>query len=99
MKNILTIIFALVTTLTLVSCKKDNDNNTTTAYYLMQDQMGRPAINTVFVDAADKDVFNTTVPSQMGTAFQAKFKNKLLALTGNAYTTNALGLNADQFTG
>ena len=60
--------------------------------------MARPAINTVFVSAADKDVFNTTIPSMMGAAFNAKFKARLLALNPG-YTTNLLGLNADQFTG
>jgi hypothetical protein len=60
--------------------------------------MARPAINTVFNAAADKDAFNTTIPSAMGAAFQAKFQAKLLALNP-AYTTNALGLNAAAFTG
>ena len=32
------------------------------------DQMGRPAINTVFNPSADKDLFNTTPPSQQRTA-------------------------------
>ena len=34
----------------------------------------------------------------MGAAYQSVFKARLLALNG-AYTTNALGLTADQFTG
>jgi hypothetical protein len=63
----------------------------------MQDQMGRPAINTVFVDAAEKDVFNTTTPSAMNAAFQTKFQSRLLALNAG-YTTNALGQNANAFT-
>jgi hypothetical protein len=62
----------------------------------LSDQMARPAINTVFVSTADKDVFNTTTPSAMAAAFGAKFKNRLLALNPG-YTTNALGLNADVF--
>jgi len=78
------------------ACKKDKDNTPT--YYQTQDQMARPAINTVFVSSADKDVFNTTVPSAMNGAFASKFKSKLLALNPG-YTTNLLGLNADQFTG
>lgn len=78
------------------SCKKDKDMTVT--YYQMQDQMARPAINTVFVDASEKDQFNVTLPSVMGTAFQAKFKTKLLALNPG-YTTNALGQTADQLTG
>lgn len=82
--------------LTFAACKKDKDNTPT--YYQTQDQMARPAINTVFVSAGDKDVFNTTVPSAMNAAFASKFKSKLLALNPG-YTTNLLGLNADQFTG
>jgi hypothetical protein len=82
-----------------VSCKKDS---TTTppvvTYYMGGDAFGRPAINTVFVTTADKDNFNGTIPSVMGAAFQAKFKTQLLALNPG-YTTNALTLTADQFTG
>ena len=37
------------------------------------DQMGRPAINTVFNPSADKDDFNRTAPSQQLTAFGGKF--------------------------
>ncbi|OQP59080.1 hypothetical protein A3860_38915 [Niastella vici] len=81
---------------TFGACKKDKDNTPT--YYQTQDQMARPAINTVFVSTADKDVFNTTVPSAMNAAFASKFKSRLLALNPG-YTTNLLGLNADQFTG
>ena len=80
----------------LASCDKDNDMVVT--YYQMQDQMGRPAINTVFVASGEKDQFNTTIPSAMGTAFQMKFRNRLLALNPG-YTTNALGQTADQLTG
>jgi hypothetical protein len=43
-------------------------------------------------------MFNTTVPSAMSAAFASKFKTKLLALNAG-YTTNLLGLTADQFTG
>lgn len=80
----------------LASCDKDNDMVVT--YYQMQDQMARPAINTVFVASGEKDQFNTTIPSAMGAAFQTKFRNRLLALNPG-YTTNALGQTADQLTG
>ncbi len=89
-------ILALLAGIAGTSCKKDKDE-AVTVYYEMQDQMARPAINTVFVSAADKDVFNTTTPSAMGAAFQSKFKTRLLALYPG-YTTNALGQNADQLT-
>ncbi len=83
--------------LILTACSKD-DNPAATAYYQQQDQMGRPGIATVFIDAADKNTFNATTPSTMGAAFQSKIQAKLLALNP-AYTTNLLGLNASAFTG
>lgn len=66
--------------------------------YTQQDQMGRPAINTVFVSSGNKDAFNTTTPSAMGASFQSAFQTQLLALN-SGYTTNLLGLNAAAFTG
>lgn len=84
------------------ACKKSTDTAQVNLFagitYQTEDQMARPAINTVFNVGADKDVFNTTVPSAMGAAFQAKFQARLLALN-SGYTTNALGLNASAFTG
>lgn len=81
------------------SCDKNDDMPAPTVYYEQQDQMARPAINTVFVTAAaDKDAFNTTAPSAQGAAFQSKFQTRLLALNPG-YTTNALGQNAATFTG
>ncbi|MFT3934612.1 MAG: DUF4331 family protein [Chitinophagaceae bacterium] len=79
------------------SCKKDDSPAAPTVYYESGDQMARPAIATVFVDASEKDKFNGTIPSAMGAAFQAKFKTKLLALNPG-YTTNALTQTADQLT-
>lgn len=83
--------------LSFTACNKENTPPNRQVYE-QQDQMARPAINTVFVGTADKDMFNTTIPSSMGAAFQAKFKTRLLALNAG-YTTNALGQNADQLTG
>lgn len=98
---ILNTTMAMVSVIVLFSaCKKD----TTTANvfagvtYQTEDQMARPAINTVFNAAADKDAFNTTIPSAMGAAFQAKFQAKLLGLNAG-YTTNALGQTAAVFSG
>lgn len=65
--------------------------------YVQEDQMGRPGINTVFGTTGMKDAFNVTIPSEMQGAFQASFEAKLLALNPD-YTTNALGLNATEFT-
>ena len=82
------------------SCKKDDaPAPAATVYYQQQDQMGRPAVNTVFnVSAADKDAFNVTTPANMNAAFQSKFQTRLLALNAG-YTTNALGQTAAQLTG
>lgn len=83
---------------TLTSCKDDDDDNMmpTSVTYEQEDQMARPAINTVFVSSGEKDQFNTTIPSQMGSAFSTKFNDKLLALNAG-YTTNLLGLDATTF--
>jgi Domain of unknown function (DUF4331) len=95
------IAIVLGSTLIATSCKKSSDDTPApTAYYQQQDQMGRPAINTVFNGAADKDAFNTTTPSAMGAIFQPKFLANVVALDGFLksknpayvnYSTNALG--------
>lgn len=87
-----------VAAISFTSCKDKDDTPAPTVYYDQQDQMARPAINTVFVSTADKDVFNTTTPSAQAAAFGTKFKNRLLALNAG-YTTNALGQNADALSG
>ncbi|MBF2707675.1 DUF4331 family protein [Flavobacterium soyangense] len=98
--------------LAFVSCSKDeNSANETSAIsankfgvnfsgtFVQQDQMARPAINTVFIKSgAPKDAFNAAIPSEMGTAYRSIFESRLLALNPG-YTTNALGLTASQFTG
>lgn len=99
MKTIKLLAFVVATSIIASSCSKSSDATVATTYYQQQDQMGRPAINTVFnVSATDKDAFNVTPPSAMGAAFQAKFQARLLALFPG-YTTNLLGLNAAAFTG
>ncbi|HMU71967.1 MAG TPA: DUF4331 family protein [Ferruginibacter sp.] len=98
MKTIQFLAILLGGSLLAASCKKDDDTPAPTVYYQQQDQMGRPAINTVFnVSAADKDAFNVATPASQNAAFQAKFQARLLALNP-AYTTNVLGLNATVFT-
>jgi Domain of unknown function (DUF4331) len=87
----------IIASTNLVSCQKNNSNPPPDLYQ-QSDQMGRPAINTVFIGASAKDSFNTTVPSQMASVFGAEMKTKLLALNPG-YTTNLLGLDADQFIG
>jgi hypothetical protein len=98
MKKIKFLSLFIAAGLIAISCKKSDPTPVVVDYYEQQDQMGRPAINTVFVTAAaDKDAFNTTVPSAMGAAFQSKFQTRLLALNAG-YTTNALTQTAAQLT-
>ncbi len=88
-----------VGSMAFTACSKDDPAPPAIVYYEQQDQMARPAINTVFLTVpADKDAYNTTPPSAMGAAFQSKFQTRLLALNP-AYTTNALGQNAATLTG
>ena len=87
----------LAGTMFFVACKKENTPATQQVYEI-QDQMARPAINTVFNAPADKDAFNITAPSAMNAAFFTKFKTNFLALNPG-YTTNALGQNVDQLIG
>lgn len=82
--------------LLITSCKKNEGTGTSITYYDQQDQMGRPAINTVFISAAAKDSFNTTIPTQMASKFGYQFMNKLAAF---GYTSNILGLDNATFSG
>lgn len=69
--------------------------------YAQQDQMGRPAVNTVFVSSGSKNMFNTTIPTQQNAAFQSMFQTNLEALSpafANPGDTNALGQDAEAFT-
>jgi hypothetical protein len=93
-------IAVLIGTVTIfASCDDDDDNDMpVNITYEQEDQMARPAINTVFVSAGEKDQFNTTTPAEQGAAFASKFNDKLLALNPG-YTTNLLGLDASTFTG
>src|SRR5258708_2874693 len=67
-------------------------------FFDQADKRGRPAINTVFISPADKDKFNETVPVNMPAVFSAEMKSNMLALNPG-YTTNLLGLTANQFIG
>lgn len=84
----------------VTSCENDDmtpaDTFDTTGTYSQNDQMARPAINTVFVGSARKNEFNTTVPSAMNAAFNAQFQS---VLTNFGYTTNILGLDKPTFAG
>ncbi|MFL1013503.1 DUF4331 family protein [Flavisericum labens] len=80
---------------------KDKDNPFIDATWMQEDQMGRPAINTVLVSNGSKDAFNVTIPSEQGALFQSMFQSNLMGLSpafNNATDTNALGFTAEQFT-
>src|SRR5450631_950795 len=92
---------AALLTLGIIGCSKSNNYNpppTMTVYYDQADQVGRPAINTVFIPASGKDSFNTTIPTQMAGLFTNDMKTSLMALNPG-FTTNLVGLTADQFIG
>jgi hypothetical protein len=96
------LIVAVTVVVSMLSVNCSDDSGTSIDYsgtYVQQDQMARPAINTVFIGSgAPKDAFNAAIPSQMGGAYQSIFQSRLLALNPG-YTTNALGLDAVTFTG
>ena len=106
--NIKLFAIAIAVSMTAFNCSDDDDIITGptgpnfTGTYVQQDQMGRPAVNTVFTSAGMKDAFNTTIPSEQGAAFQSMFQTNLEGLSP-AYNTptdaNALTLTSAQFTG
>jgi hypothetical protein len=88
-----------VSAVILTGCNKDSkmkDSFDTSGTYTQQDQMARPAINTVFVNSARKNEFNNTPPSAMNAAFNAQFQS---VLTNFGYTTNLLGWDKPTFAG
>jgi len=92
---------AVLLTIGITGCSKSNNHHPfpmPNVYYDQADQVGRPAINTVFIPASGKDSFNTTPPSQMSSIFTNDMKTSLVTLNPG-YTTNLLGLTADQFIG
>jgi len=108
--NIKLFAIAIVASLTAFNCNNDDDNNIDdgpvgpdfSGTYVQQDQMARPAINTVFVSDGNKDAFNTTIPTNQDAMFQAAFQTKLETLSpayGNPGDENALGQDAATFTG
>jgi Domain of unknown function (DUF4331) len=101
MKNILKTITAFTLGAILItSCKKDDkispEGNSKNDIFAQADHKARPAINTVFIGAADKDKFNTTAPSAMNSIFAPQILAKLNAF---GYVKNALGQDGATFTG
>jgi len=82
----------------IVGCEDDPPADTfdITGTYIQNEQMARPAINTVFVNSARKNEFNTTPPSAMNAAFNAQFQS---VLTAFGFTQNALGQDKPTFAG
>ena len=113
MKTLKYSIAILLLSLVVISCNDNDDNpimnnnNSMTdvqpdfsGAYKQEDQMGRPAVNTVFVSSSSKDMFNKTRPSDQGSAFQSMFEANLTALSpayANPGDKNALGLDAATF--
>ena len=88
-----------------MQCSNDDNGDSNaldfSGTYSQQDQMGRPAVNTVFVSSASKDAFNVTIPSQQSGTFQTMFQNNLEALSpafANPGDQNALGQDSATFT-
>jgi hypothetical protein len=108
MKTIKRISFAIALSFLAFNCSSDDENNITDAMepdfsgtYVQQDQMGRPAINTVFVSSSSKDDFNVTIPSEQNGLFQSMFQTNLEGLSpafANEGDQNALGQDAGAFT-
>jgi len=104
-KNITITAIVCIMAVAFTSCNKDNPANSGVEFsgtYVQADQMGRPAVNTVFVSGGSKDAFNTTIPSAQNAAFQGMFETNLTGLSpafANAGDQNALGQNAAAFTG
>ncbi|WP_347174016.1 DUF4331 family protein [Polaribacter uvawellassae] len=106
LKNIKYLSIIVVAVIAFASCTKEDTMMEEVAIdfsgtFVQKDQMGRPAINTVFVNSNMKDAFNTTIPSQQGAAFQTMFETNLKALSpayANAGDKNALMLDAATFT-
>ncbi|MFP4846487.1 DUF4331 family protein [Winogradskyella sp. PE311] len=107
--NIKLFAIAILVSVTAFNCSDDDDNGGDqmmgpdfTGTYTQQDQMGRPAVNTVFVSSGMKDAFNTTIPSAQNASFQSMFQTNLEGLSpayNDPTDANALGLTSAQFTG
>lgn len=114
LNNINIAVFSLLMAATLYNCSNESMDTNTEANltansnartikgtYIQEDQMARPAVNTVFVSKGSKDAFNTTIPSEQGSIFQAMFQSNLEALSpayANPGDKNALGLDSQTFT-
>ncbi len=110
MHNIKLIISSFMMLALVMSCTNTDDDDIIiidnepdfSGTYAQEDQMGRPAVNTVFVSSSSKDMFNVTIPSEQNAAFQTMFQTNLEGLSpayANPGDENALGLDSAAFTG
>jgi hypothetical protein len=106
MKYIKILALTFLAAFTLQNCSDDDVTTTEeelpdfSGTFTLEDQMGRPAINTVLVAEANKNTFNTTIPSEQAAAFATAFANRLSTLSPALATdadVNLLGLNATDF--
>ncbi len=90
--------------LSMIACSEDGPVEMTgpdfSGNYETSDQMGRPAINTVFIPSDMKDDYNGTIPSEQAAKYEETIQAGLQALSP-AYADegdmNALGLDAASF--
>lgn len=108
MKTLKILTITLTLSFLAFNCSNNDDDVTIpsgpdfSGTYEQADQMGRPAVNTVFVSSSSKDMFNTTIPSEQNAAFQSMFETNLTGLSpafANPGDQNALGQDAAAFTG
>lgn len=106
LKNIKIFVMSVLSIFALASCSDDDNTPSPESKFkgtfVQKDQMGRPAINTVFVNSDKKDMFNVTIPSEQGAAFVTMFETNLKALSpayANDGDKNALMLDAKAFAG
>ncbi|AXT19605.1 DUF4331 domain-containing protein [Flavobacteriaceae bacterium AU392] len=110
LNNIKLIALAIVASISMYNCNNDDDNDAIdlptgpdfSGIFVQQDQVARPAVNTVFISSGSKDAFNETIPSLQSGVFQSMMQANLEALSpayGAEGDANALGLDAATFTG
>lgn len=105
MNSIKIIAISLLTLVMFIACEEETpmmNEPDFSGMFVQGDQMGRPAINTVFIPSSMKDAFNVTPPSQQSSVYQSVIESGLTGLSpayANAGDKNALGLDAPAFSG
>lgn len=77
------------------SCEPCDEEELFAGTYLQEDQMGRPSTNILFNVKELRDSLNVVEPYMMQALFKDVFKQQIMAMD-TSYTTNVLGLDADQ---